>query len=245
MGPGFIIAVLRARLGGQDEEIVTPNKDNGESEFLFTDVLPDNNLIYTVETTDGETLLQTFNAQTGQKKDLTIGTAPIYVASGHLLFQIQDTATLMAAPFDAETLEFSGSALPLAEGLLQVGIGAAGNIGVSDSGRLIYRTGDVAGTMTTPMWVDRSGAGQTIVKNWDMLAIGGNGIPTLSPDGSQIAVSIGELGSEAEVWISKLDGIMSRITFGDRGAREPSWAPDGQSIVYGSWDKQDTFDRNA
>jgi hypothetical protein len=64
-------------LGGQDEEIVTPNKDNGESEFLFTDVLPDNNLIYTVETTDGETLLQIFNAQTGQKKDLTIGTAPI------------------------------------------------------------------------------------------------------------------------------------------------------------------------
>ena len=228
-------------LGGQDEEIVTPNKDNGESGFLFTDVLPGNNLIYTVETTDGETLLQTFNAQTGQKKDLTIGTAPIYVASGHLLFQIQDTATLMAAPFDAETLEFSGSALPLAEGLLQVGIGAAGNIGVSDSGRLIYRTGDVAGTMTTPMWVDRSGAGQTIVKNWDMLAIGGNGIPTLSPDGSQIAVSIGELGSEAEVWISKLDGIMSRITFGDRVARVPSWASDGQSIVYGSWDKQDTF----
>jgi hypothetical protein len=64
-------------LGGQDEEIVTPNKDNGESEFLFTDVLPDNNLIYTVETTDGETLLQIFNAQTGQKKDFTIGTAPI------------------------------------------------------------------------------------------------------------------------------------------------------------------------
>lgn len=54
------------------------------------------------------------------------------MASGYLLFQIQDTATLMAAPFDAETLEFSGPALPLAEGLLQVGIGAAGNIGVSD-----------------------------------------------------------------------------------------------------------------
>jgi hypothetical protein len=62
--------------------------------------------------------------------------------------------------------------------------------------------------MTTPMWVDRSGARQTIVENWDMLAIGGNGIPTLSPDGSQIAVSIGKLGSDAEVWISKLDGIM-------------------------------------
>lgn len=229
-------------LGGQDEEIVTLNKDVGEEGFLFPEVLPGNNLIYGVARTDGATLLQAFNSQTGQKKNLTIGTAPKYSASGHILFQIQDTATLMAAPFNVKTLEFTGPALPLAEGLFQVGSGLAGNIGVSSSGRLIYRTGGNPGRQATPMWVDRSGVGQVIIENWHMEAVGGSGIPTLSPDGSQIAVSIGDtLGSHAEVWISKLDGIMSRITFGDRIALVPSWTPDGQSIIYRSQDTQGIY----
>lgn len=229
-------------LGGQDEEIVTLNKDAGEEGFLFTEVLPGNNLIYTVVRADGEALLQTFNAETEQKKNLTVGTAPIYVASGHLLFQIQDTATLMAAPFDTQTLELSGPALPLAEGLLQVGAGVAGNIGVSSSGRLIYRTGDVAGRLATPMWVDRSGVGESVIEGWDIETIGEYGIPALSPDGSQIAVSIGSFAeNKSEVWITKLDGIMSRITFGDRAALAPTWTPDGQSIIYNSWDAQDIY----
>lgn len=220
--------------GGPEEAITNINQDNGEQELLFPETLPGNHLIFAVRSNDESYKLQTWNADTGQKKDLTAGNYPIYSPSGHLLFQTAEGATLMAAPFDLEMLDFTGPALPIAESLLLLGTGRGASVAVSDAGRLIYRTGNVTGRFATPVWVDRTGVVSEIIPDWQTTTGGGTGIPSLSPQGDRIAVASGNVndGATPDIWIGQLDGLLSRITFGDLRAVAPSWAPDGKSVLY-------------
>jgi Tol biopolymer transport system component len=149
----------------------------------------------------------------------------------------------MVAPFDIETLDLTGPALPVAEGLLLVGSGSVANVGLSDSGRLIYHTGDSAGRLATPVWVDRRGIENEIIPGWKMLSDGGVGIPSLSPQGDRIAIAMRTLFgvTGADIWIGSLDGLQSRITFGGQRTFVPSWTPDGQSVVYSEFGTGGSF----
>lgn len=218
--------------GGAEETIVSPNQDRGEEVFIMPEVLPGNHLVYSVLGEDGITRLQSFNAETGQTKYLTEGGYPIYSRSGHLLFQVQDGATLMAAPFDIEILDLAGPALPIADELLLVGAGNVGNVAVSETGRLIYRTGGASGEFATPVWVDRKGDSSDFISGWSMLANGGVGIPSLSPQGDRIVVAINEGGIGSDIWIGHQNGQLSRITFGEQDAFVPTWTPDGLAVMY-------------
>lgn len=227
--------ISRVPSGGGPEEVVAQlNKDNGEAAFSMVEVLPGNNLIYGVDNADGSVVLQTFNAETGRKKNLIGGQFPIYSPSGHLLFQVKSGATLLAAPFNSQTLELTGPVATIAEGLLLVGGAQSGNVAVSDRGRLIYRTGNLEGRRATPMWVDRTGNAIAIVPDWVMFSNRGLGIPSLSPAGDKIATAIENNSGTADIWISELSGLMSRITFGKESSWAPTWTPDGQSVVYTS-----------
>ena len=88
--------------------------------------------------------------ETGEVKDVTPGRYPIYNTTGHVLFQDPAEATLLAAPFDVETLELTGAALPVADGLLLVGLANAENVAISQTGRLVYRRGSLTGPRPYP-----------------------------------------------------------------------------------------------
>lgn len=225
--------------GGELEAVIRPENSQTNDHYEFVDVLPEENLIYSVRNDDGDSVLQTYSAETGLQKNLATGRYPIYTSSGYLLFQRREGAQLLAAPFDLDTLSFSGPIQEIARGLKLEGSGA-GNVGVSNNGRLIYRLGPGESFLATPVWVDRSGNMTELVPDWWVISRNGEGLPTLSPQGDQLALSIFSGVKGSDIWISQLDGLRSRFTFGERYAHLPSWAPDGESIVYVEAEEEST-----
>ena len=126
--------------GGTPEVITEVDTAAGDQNHVDVDVLPGGRAVYRVNRA-GDPRIQAMDVETGEVKDLTAGRAPVYSTTGHLLFQDATEAILLAAPFDVEQLELTGPALPLAEGLFLVGLGNVANVGISQTGRLVYRTG--------------------------------------------------------------------------------------------------------
>jgi len=219
--------------GGAEEVLVNLNRDNGDEQFEFLEPLPGSALLFTVERVDGVRTIRARDGASGQVKELVEGNYPIYSSSGHLLFQREEAAQLLAAPFDPQALELLGPPLEIDAGLLLEGSGNAANVGVSDTGRLIYRKGGGAsGQLATPVWVDRDGSVAEVESGWQMISLTGRGIASLSPGDEAIAVAIATTGSFADIWVNQLDGPMSRITFGDQRLALPSWSADGETVYY-------------
>src|SRR6185436_12600068 len=93
---------------------------------------------------------------------LNVESAAAYAPPGYLLFVRE--RTLMAQPFDADKLQLTGEAVPVAE---QVGLNvgnARAQFSVSETGVLIYRS-FVSGGNTQLVWFDR--AGKELGRVWD------------------------------------------------------------------------------
>lgn len=149
-----------------------------------------------------------------------VGYATAY-ALGHMFFVRE--GTLMAQRFDAERLELTDEAFPVAE--IETGVFA-----VSESGVLAYETG-LSLERSRLAWVDRTG------KPLGML-----GDPAryynveLSPDGTRVAGGIRATVNDpsGDVWIfdTSSDG-RTRFTF-EPAAVVPRaiWSPDGGRILF-------------
>ncbi len=127
----------------------------------------------------------------GRRKTLVQGGhSPHYLSSngaGHLLYV--NKATLFAIPFDLETLETRGTAVPVLDDVAYAVLGT-GHFAVSRTGTLIYRRsrGDAA-AMATVQWVspvDGSTGKQAPLR----ATPGAYGHPRLSPDGTRIALVV-------------------------------------------------------
>jgi len=71
---------------------------------------------------------------TGEPQELTLGVAPQFVSSGHIVF-LRGTS-LWAIPFDLDRLEVAGSAVQVLEGVVERGV--LPNYALSPSGSLVY-----------------------------------------------------------------------------------------------------------
>ena len=152
-------------------------------------------------------------------------------AAGYLLF-MRDTA-LMAQPFDADRLELTGEAVPLADGVRVVAMGTALAVfTASDNGVLAYQIGEIAAARQL-QWHDRHGIDAGLLGDpatyWDV---------ALSPGGREAAVTISE-GSRgagsADVWTYDLGrGLRTRLTFDPHDEAGLVWSPDGTTLVFSS-----------
>ena len=220
--------------GGTPEIVTVVDTAAGDGMHTMVSVLPGNRAVYQVGTLAGtNSRIQAVDVETGEVKDLTAGRAPMYSATGHLLFQDAAEPTLLAAPFDVEGLELTGVALPLAENLLQVGTGNVANVGISQTGRLVYRTGGATGGSVSPVWVGRDGTADEIDPGW-MPEGGGVESLSLSPDGARLAISFGSVGV-TDLWVKQLDaGPLSRISLEGVFNMRAAWSPDGGSLTFAS-----------
>ncbi len=152
-----------------------------------------------------------------------------FVRPGYMLF-VKDRA-LMAQPFDARGLRFTGDPFPLMDDVA-VGGGGSSNadFSASENGVLVCR-GGVASAGSRLVWVDRTG------KELGTVGTPGDyGTLSLSPDGSRIAADIGAAGGgSSNIWV--LDpsrDVTTRFTFGTTLDIWPVWSPDGANLIFGS-----------
>jgi serine/threonine-protein kinase len=179
---------------------------------------------------DGDRI-QAVDVETGEVKDLTPGTYPRYSPTGHLLF-IDADAVLLAAPFDAERLELTGAALPVAEGLTVSNNDGSGFFAVSQTGTLVYRAG-AAGASATPVWVERDGTAREIDPGWSLIGVPANSSLALSPNEDRLAISILDSNGTFDLWVKQLPtGPLSLLTFEGTINRRVTWSPDGQSLTF-------------
>ena len=219
--------------GAGAPEIVTEvDAAAGDERHMSVDVLPGGkSAVYTayVDFSSNAGTIQVVDLETGEVKELTTGHYPRY-STGYLLFQ-DDESALLAVPFDVEKLELTGTPLPVAEALLSIQ-GNPGSFAVSQTGRLVYRTG--AGRLVTPEWIGRDGTAREIDPGWR--GLGANPALSslaLSPDGARLAISILGLEGRWDLWVKQLDmGPLSPVTFEGADNRRATWSADGQSLTF-------------
>ena len=170
----------------------------------------------------------------GEVREILTGTMARYAASGHVVYATAD-GTLMAAPFDLKRLEVTGPSVPLLTGV-QGDLGSQSQFALSETGSLVYLTGDITGDDVEFVWVTRSGEMSPVSTGETFrLRAGGNSSLRLSPDGTRIAFARWA-DDNFDIWTKELpDGPMSRLTFTDDASEYwPTWTPDGRSITFPS-----------
>ena len=219
--------------GGELQPLTTLNEEEREQSHRWPHALPDGRaVIFTVFTQAmagaDEALIAVADMATGEHKILHRGGYyGRYVPSGHLVYIHE--GTLFAVPFDAGSLEITGSAAPAVQGVTaSVGSGGAQYTFASD-GTLAYISGELGVPEYPAIWVDRSG--QT-TRLWDTPASYAN--PRLSPDGNRLAFSILD-GSNWDVWVYDLTReVATRLTFHDGYDADQIWTPDGEYLIFTS-----------
>ena len=143
-------------------------------------------------------------------------------ASGYLLYR--SNTALVAQPFDPESGELSGSPVPLINNV-RFDSGVWRDIfAVSQNGRILYQAGDAAVAGTRLVWFDRNGKELGAVNDRAYTTID----LRLSPDGKRVAYVTGN-----GIWTIDLERKTStRITFDQQTAFQPSWSPDGKSVIF-------------
>jgi serine/threonine protein kinase/Tol biopolymer transport system component len=155
-----------------------------------------------------------------------VSTDAIYAAPGYLFYREQNT--LMARPFDAGALRFTGPAVPIAQKVGEFTGPHYGYFTVSSGGVLAYQTQPDAAT-SQMTWFNRAGQKLGTI---GQPAVYTN--PGLSADGTRLAVGVGELGKTA-IWVYDLKReTASRLTFSPSDETNPLWTPDGRRILFSS-----------
>ncbi|MBT8396310.1 MAG: serine/threonine-protein kinase [Gemmatimonadetes bacterium] len=226
--------------GGTPEEITSLDLhlEGAENFFGHPQFLPDGqHVLFTAwGGGSGTRRIALVSLESGERTTLLEeGWAPLFVESGHLVFQRMNQ--LWAAPFDLDTQEITGTPLPVVDSVFSAPFNSL--TAVSANGTLVYAPGPVPDVETSIHWVERSGQHLRIPVESGTWTIMG---PNLSPDGGRVAFagpdpsgySAGQTANR--IWIHDIArGTTQPIT--DRGGTGdfwPIWTPDGRSVVFTS-----------
>jgi serine/threonine-protein kinase len=216
-------ALARVQENGGDVEVLAkPDTASGVRSVGIPDVLPGSNaaIVTLFQPAKGRSEIAAVDFSTGAVHRLAGGQVGRYVPTGHLLFSDSD-ANLLAAPFDPRTLQLTG--VPRRVG---VQVAPNGIFAITETGTLVYQR--FGGAEGRPTWVDRDGAARVVDSAWSARI----NTLALSPDASQLAVSVSGNGAE-NIWVKQLDkGPFTRLTnFGGQTYR-PAWTRDGKSLTF-------------
>ncbi|HXB72440.1 MAG TPA: hypothetical protein VNY05_29655, partial [Candidatus Acidoferrales bacterium] len=226
-----------SQAGGVAARLTTPDERHGELGHLRPWFLPDGrHFLYVSHTRNPEAAGIYLATLDGQERKRLVAThqagayAPPAAGSqnGHLLFLRE--GTLMALPLDARRFEPAGEPFPVAE---QVGSFLALEFfSVSANGVLAYRNG-AAARGSQLVWFDRQGKSLGVFGPPGDYRSG----PTLSPDGTRVAVGQLDTGTAGnrQVWVLDVArGVPTRFTFDSVEDQFPAWSPNGTRLVFAS-----------
>ena len=226
--------------GGEAEVVTLIDAERGERLHSTVDVLPNGKgaLLTISHWRHTESEIAVVDLETGAVQVLGRGIHPLYAASGHLVYARTD-GVLLAVPFDQDEVKLTGPEVVLKERASFRNVGMA-ECSISETGTLLRVR--PSGYQTQPVWVGRDGSVEVVDSNWEGKFL----FPTLSPDGSRIAVSV-DGPDGRHIWIKSIDrGVPFQLTFEGELDQPPAWTQDGQSVTFpsrreerlGVWEKR-------
>jgi eukaryotic-like serine/threonine-protein kinase len=164
----------------------------------------------------------------GKERKLVVLCHSSFGFDAHHLFYADEQRQLVSLALDACNAMVSGSPSVVAN---VVGFQPStywSAFTVAQNGTLVFNT-DVGAAQSALTWIDRSGK--------ELGRIGDPAVmdnPTLSPDGSRVAVDISnEKANSVDIWIENTTGAdNSRFTFGSAEEVVGVWSRDGRVVAY-------------
>ncbi len=214
--------------GGTHHAVTTVNFRQGEHGHYWPQILPGGDVLFNVVTGENwdEARIEIFSPRKGERHALAErGARPHYVAAGAIIYE--RGGDLMAVPFDLKALKATGPAARVLQGVRTDSTSGGAQFSVSSEGSLAYIPGGTATQESTLVWVDRNGKEEPLPAPSRRYLF-----PSLSPDGSRVAVQIGS--PFGDIWVYDLARqTLTRLTK-DGGNRRIVWSPDGKRVAYAS-----------
>ena len=211
--------------GGEPEALTSIDSDQGEVGHHHPQILPGGRaVLFTAWHGFGETSrVGLKQLGTDGHRILFPGASAVYIPTGHIVFE--RNGSLWAVSFDLDSLQATGTPVPVLDDVWRTA-GNTAHFTVSVDGSLVYAQSIVAETESMLVWVDREGNEEPVTPPYDRFVY-----PTLSPDGTRIAVLRG--GAPGSVWIWDLEraNLAGRVTEGV--SNYPVWSPDGMTLALG------------
>jgi serine/threonine-protein kinase len=230
LGLGGSNTLVRVRADGSSQEweqLTTLDSARAEDEHTSPSLLPNGKgVLFTIlYGSDAAPSIGIQDLETRGHRSLIPGSAARYVRSGHLIYADFD-GSLMAAPFDQNSMEITAPSVALGGRVISPGQLGSRELSVADNGTMLYGAGE-PGTENL-VWVDRRGGIEEMASGW----VANFETLALSPNGRRLAVSIDE-GGDQQLWIRNLPGgSLSKLTIeGSRNFR-PFWARDGERLLF-------------
>jgi Tol biopolymer transport system component len=148
-------------------------------------------------------------------------------AAGHLVYVSRSAggSRLVARPFDASRLAFSGEPIPMVESIDGGAPPGHAAFAIAETGVLAYTTG----VMNAPgdlVWHDRSGRALGLVgEAGSYLSL------SLSPDDTRVAASVLTHDSLSTWLVDVARGVGTRMSSSGQGELQAIWFPDGRAIA--------------
>lgn len=135
--------------------------------------------------------------------------------------------------FDLNGLEVTTGPVPVIDNVVP------GGFAMSASGTILYSTATGGSAQYELVWVSRDGNTVPLDSTW----LGDFNYPALSPDGTALAVSVGD--GTTQLWVRRSDGTRQKLTQEGTVNWRPAWTPDGRSVAFSTnrnGRTQDDFD---
>jgi len=204
--------------GGTATTLVASENDN----LISPQILPGGKAVL-FNAADAMNTIVVQSLESGERKVLFAGIAPMYVPTGHIVYGLGDV--LLAVPFNLDTLEAIGGPVSLVEGVRTDAL----QYDVSPAGTLVYMPGGATNTERAVALVDSDGTIKRLglpPKEYRS--------PRISPDGQTLIVESVESGGDV-LWAYDMSGerAIQQLTF-DGSNHKPGWTPDGAQIAFSS-----------
>jgi serine/threonine-protein kinase len=229
--PSQSAALLRVTASGVPKPAV---KDSPDAQ-LFPQVLPGGaDVLFTrrrgtsSDLENADVVIQSL--ATGEEHLLAQGGAYGRYASGHLVFV--RGGSLVAVPFDPVKREVKGTPLPIVDNVALVPTSGGAPFAVADDGTLVVARGSLGDTMSSAVWVDRTGKplGPPLVSGRRLFTA------RLSPDQRRALFSDMTREGDSDIFMCDL-ARASLVRFSGDPADDFSatWTPDGKRVLYTSF----------